>query len=72
MNYWGSRLIDGLGSVFRMHLLELWTGGFLMFCAIYDFYFQGKNHFFVYLFLQSCAFLIMGFGYVGTFLPSYS
>lgn len=55
-----------------MHILELWTGGFLMFCAVYDFYFQGKNHFYVYLFLQSCAFLIMGFGYVGTFVPHYS
>ncbi|KAG0613781.1 hypothetical protein M758_6G129900 [Ceratodon purpureus] len=56
----------------RMHLLELWTGGFLMFCAFYDFYFQGKNHFFVYLGLQSCAFIVMGLGYVGTFVPSYS
>ncbi|KAL0347107.1 UNVERIFIED_CONTAM: Glucomannan 4-beta-mannosyltransferase 9 [Sesamum calycinum] len=53
----------------RIHLLELATGGYLFFCGCYDIVF-GKNHYFIYLFLQATAFFIMGFGYIGTFVPS--
>ncbi|KAL1549352.1 Glucomannan 4-beta-mannosyltransferase 9 [Salvia divinorum] len=53
----------------RIHLLELATGCYLFFCGCYDFAF-GKNNFFIYLFVQSMAFFVMGFGYVGTFVPS--
>ncbi|KAI3447506.1 hypothetical protein Pfo_004171 [Paulownia fortunei] len=53
----------------RLHLLELATGAYLFFCGCYDVAF-GKNHYFVYLFVQAMAFFIMGFGYVGTFVPS--
>ncbi|XP_042053758.1 glucomannan 4-beta-mannosyltransferase 9-like [Salvia splendens] len=53
----------------RIHLLELFTGCYLFFCGCYD-YSYGKHNFFIYLFVQSMAFLIMGFGYVGTFVPS--
>lgn len=53
----------------RVHLIELAVGCYLFFCGCYDVAF-GKNHFFIYLFLQATAFFIMGFGYVGTFVPS--
>lgn len=53
----------------RVHLLELATGVYLFFCGCYDIAF-GKNHYFIYLFVQALAFFIMGFGYVGTFVPS--
>lgn len=55
--------------VARLHFLELGMGVFLVFCACYDLAF-GRNHYFIYLFLQAVAFLVMGFGYVGTFVPS--
>nr|XP_029118346.1 glucomannan 4-beta-mannosyltransferase 9 isoform X2 [Elaeis guineensis] len=51
----------------RLHLLELGVGAYLFFCGCYDVAF-GKNHFFIYLFLQATAFFIVGFGYVGTFV----
>ncbi|KAJ1418874.1 Nucleotide-diphospho-sugar transferase [Sesbania bispinosa] len=53
----------------RIHLLELGVGFYLFFCGWYDFMF-GKNHFFIYLFIQSFAFFVMAFGYVGTFVPN--
>ncbi|KAK3015724.1 hypothetical protein RJ639_005924, partial [Escallonia herrerae] len=52
----------------RLHLLELGTGAFLFFCGCYDVAF-GRYHYFIYLFIQAIAFFIMGFGYVGTFVP---
>ncbi|XP_058087126.1 glucomannan 4-beta-mannosyltransferase 9-like [Magnolia sinica] len=53
----------------RLNLLELGFGAFLFFCACYDLAF-GKNHYFIYLYLQAIAFFVMGFGYVGTFVPN--
>ncbi|KZV48933.1 Nucleotide-diphospho-sugar transferases superfamily protein isoform 1 [Dorcoceras hygrometricum] len=53
----------------RIHLLELMTGVYLFFCGCFDVAF-GKNHYFIYLFAQAIAFFIMGFGYIGTFVPS--
>lgn len=53
----------------RIHLLELGFSAFLFFCGCYDFAF-GKNNYFLYLFLQSITFCIMGFGYVGTIVPN--
>ncbi|OIW11321.1 hypothetical protein TanjilG_20470 [Lupinus angustifolius] len=53
----------------RIHLLELGVGFYLFFIGVYDVLF-GKNHFFIYLFVQAFAFFIMGFGYVGTFVPN--
>ncbi|RRT66671.1 hypothetical protein B296_00015078 [Ensete ventricosum] len=53
----------------RLHLLELWTGAYLFICGCYDVAF-GKNHYFLYLFLQAIAFFVVGFGYVGTFVSS--
>ncbi|OIW05120.1 hypothetical protein TanjilG_02593 [Lupinus angustifolius] len=53
----------------RIHLLEIGVGFYLFFIGVYDVMF-GKNHFFIYLFIQAFAFFIMGFGYVGTFVPS--
>ncbi|CAL5387585.1 glucomannan 4-beta-mannosyltransferase 9-like isoform X1 [Camellia sinensis] len=53
----------------RIHLLELGTGLFLFFCGCYDIAF-GKNHYFIYLYVQAMAFFVIGFGYVGTFVPN--
>nr|XP_023894369.1 glucomannan 4-beta-mannosyltransferase 1-like [Quercus suber] len=53
----------------RLHLLELAVGAFLLYVGWYDVFF-GKNHFFIFLFIQAAAFFIVGFGYVGTFVPN--
>ncbi|KAJ6892557.1 glucomannan 4-beta-mannosyltransferase 9 [Populus alba x Populus x berolinensis] len=53
----------------RLHLLELCAGAYLFFCGCYDFAF-GKNRYYIFLFLQSIAFFIAGFGYIGTFVPN--
>ncbi|PIA43394.1 hypothetical protein AQUCO_01900047v1 [Aquilegia coerulea] len=53
----------------RLHLVELMVGAFLFYCACYDLT-HGKNQFFIYLYLQAVAYFIMGFGYVGTFVPN--
>ncbi|KAI8563511.1 hypothetical protein RHMOL_Rhmol03G0116300 [Rhododendron molle] len=55
----------------RLHLLELIVGIYLFVCGCYDMA-LGKNHYFLYLFLQSMAFFIAGFGYIGTFVPNIS
>uniref|UniRef100_A0A0A9DE91 Glycosyltransferase 2-like domain-containing protein n=1 Tax=Arundo donax TaxID=35708 RepID=A0A0A9DE91_ARUDO len=52
----------------RLHVLELGVAAYLFFCGCYDIAF-GKNHYFVFLFLQSIAFFVVGVGYVGTFVP---
>ncbi|KAL1345546.1 hypothetical protein AAHE18_08G125300 [Arachis hypogaea] len=49
----------------RLNTLELGFAAFLFFCGCYDFV-HGKNNYFVYLFLQTITFSIVGFGYVGT------
>ncbi|CAN0879936.1 Glucomannan 4-beta-mannosyltransferase 9 [Linum grandiflorum] len=53
----------------RLHVLELMTGCYLLFCGMYDLAF-GQYHFYLYLFVQAAAFFIIGFGYVGTFVSS--
>ncbi|KAL5069192.1 hypothetical protein RYX36_020079 [Vicia faba] len=53
----------------RLHFLELGVGAYLFFCGCYDLAF-GKNHFFIYLFLQAIAFFVVGIGYVGIYVPS--
>ncbi|XP_074366337.1 glucomannan 4-beta-mannosyltransferase 9-like isoform X2 [Apium graveolens] len=52
----------------RVHGLEMVAGLFLLCCGCYDFVY-GKNYFYIYIFLQSVAFFVVGFGYVGTFVP---
>ncbi|XP_029129873.1 glucomannan 4-beta-mannosyltransferase 2 [Cajanus cajan] len=49
----------------RLNLLELGFAAFLFLCGCYDFMY-GKNNYFVYLFLQTITFLVVGFGYIGT------
>ncbi|KAE9589843.1 hypothetical protein Lal_00021513 [Lupinus albus] len=53
----------------RFHFLELGVGAYLFFCGCYDLAF-GRNHYFIYLFVQSIAFFVAGVGYVGIFVPS--
>ncbi|AES88472.1 cellulose synthase-like protein A1 [Medicago truncatula] len=49
----------------RLNFLELGFAVFLFFCGCYD-YVHGKHNYFIYLFLQTLTFTIVGFGYVGT------
>nr|CAD1826448.1 unnamed protein product [Ananas comosus var. bracteatus] len=51
----------------RFTFSEIGFATFLFFCACYDIAFAGK-YYYVYIFLQSIAFLVVGFGYVGTFI----
>lgn len=52
-------------NINRLNLLELGFAVFLFFCGCYD-YVHGKHNYFIYLFLQTLTFTIVGFGYVGT------
>ncbi|XP_062199861.1 glucomannan 4-beta-mannosyltransferase 1-like [Phragmites australis] len=54
----------------EVHVLELVMGACLLYCAVYDMVFFGHDHFYIYLLLQSAAAFIVGFGYVGTFVPA--
>ncbi|KAJ0987426.1 hypothetical protein J5N97_005782 [Dioscorea zingiberensis] len=53
----------------RIYISELMVSVFLFICASYDFYYA-KGHYYIYIYPQSIAFLIMGLGYVGTFVPN--
>ncbi|XP_031129144.1 glucomannan 4-beta-mannosyltransferase 9-like [Ipomoea triloba] len=53
----------------RMYILELVIGAYLLFCGSYDL-FLGKRQYCWYIILQSIAFFIAGFGYIGTYLPT--
>ncbi|XP_038883216.1 glucomannan 4-beta-mannosyltransferase 9-like isoform X1 [Benincasa hispida] len=53
----------------RVLMWELGVAAYLFICGVYDIFF-GKNQFFIFLFLQAITFCIVGFGYVGTYLPS--
>lgn len=59
----------GLNLFTRLHFLELGLAVYLMICACYDYHF-GKDYYFVIIFPQAIAFLIMGAGYIGTIIPS--
>nr|GMD67254.1 glucomannan 4-beta-mannosyltransferase 2-like [Ipomoea batatas]GMD73608.1 glucomannan 4-beta-mannosyltransferase 2-like [Ipomoea batatas]GME02383.1 glucomannan 4-beta-mannosyltransferase 2-like [Ipomoea batatas] len=58
-------------SIFRDRILlhELGFAVFLFVCGVYD-YLHGKNHYYIYLFLQVITFTIAGVGWVGTIVPS--
>ncbi|KAJ6830991.1 putative mannan synthase 4 [Iris pallida] len=53
----------------RLYLSELAFAFFLFFCASYDLTFGGRWYF-IYIYLQSLAFFVVGLGYVGTFVSS--
>ncbi|KAL6601494.1 hypothetical protein ACP70R_044714 [Stipagrostis hirtigluma subsp. patula] len=54
----------------EVHVLELLMGACLLYCAVYDMLFFGRDHFYVYLLLQSAAAFIVAFGYVGASVPA--
>lgn len=68
--YVETRVLSVLSELCRIHVLEIVVGTYLLFCSSMDYFFSGKNHFYVYLFLQAMAFYTMGFGYIGTIVPS--
>ncbi|PKA47100.1 putative mannan synthase 4 [Apostasia shenzhenica] len=53
----------------RFYFSELGFAVFLLVCASYDLTFGG-DYYFVYIYLQSLAFFVVGFGYVGSFISS--
>ncbi|KAJ0704501.1 putative glucomannan 4-beta-mannosyltransferase [Helianthus annuus] len=53
----------------RILKLELFVGFVLFGCACYDLAY-GKYHYYVYLYLQAIAFIIMGCGYMGNQVPN--
>uniref|UniRef100_A0A1J3IHY5 glucomannan 4-beta-mannosyltransferase n=1 Tax=Noccaea caerulescens TaxID=107243 RepID=A0A1J3IHY5_NOCCA len=55
----------------RVHLLELLVGAYLLFCGCYDIIY-GKSSLYVYLLFQSLAFFVVGFGFVGKYVPTSS
>ncbi|KAJ1696154.1 hypothetical protein LUZ63_004666 [Rhynchospora breviuscula] len=53
----------------RIKLSEIGFAVFLFFCACCDL-FYGGNYYFVYIYLQSISFLVVGLGYVGKFVSN--
>ncbi|KAG2584105.1 probable glucomannan 4-beta-mannosyltransferase 11 isoform X2 [Panicum virgatum] len=53
----------------RYHCSELFVGMCIILCGCYD-VFYAKKGYYIFLFLQGTAFLVAGFGYVGTRPPS--
>ncbi|PWA73817.1 nucleotide-diphospho-sugar transferase [Artemisia annua] len=61
-------LLNAFGTP-RLLFLELSVGVFLLICGSLDFSF-GQYRYYIYLYLQAIAFLVMGSGYVGTRVPN--
>ncbi|KAL6596073.1 hypothetical protein ACP70R_047437 [Stipagrostis hirtigluma subsp. patula] len=53
----------------RYHCSELFVGTCIILCGCYDVLYAKKGYY-IYLFLQGIAFIVVGFGYVGTIPPS--
>ncbi|KAF8772905.1 hypothetical protein HU200_005301 [Digitaria exilis] len=53
----------------RYHCSEIFVGTCIILCGCYD-VFYAKKGYYIFLFLQGTAFLVVGFGYVGTLPPS--
>ncbi|KAG6475213.1 hypothetical protein ZIOFF_064431 [Zingiber officinale] len=52
----------------RLLFLEVSMGLILLICACYNFSFRKDQHF-IFIFPQTISFLLMGFGFVGTYIP---
>ncbi|KAJ1268571.1 hypothetical protein BS78_07G145400 [Paspalum vaginatum] len=52
----------------RYHCSELFVGTCIILCGLYDVLYANKGYY-IFLFLQGTAFLVVGFGYVGTVPP---
>ncbi|KAJ4753424.1 cellulose synthase like [Rhynchospora pubera] len=50
----------------KINLSELGFSAFLFFCASYNLAFGGTNSYYINLYMQATAFLVLGFNYVGT------
>lgn len=55
--------------VIRVQFTELFVGLYLCYCGVYDIMY-GRDHFWIYLFMQAVAFFIVGLGWVGTIVPT--
>jgi hypothetical protein len=52
----------------RIYIPELLLALYLLMCASYDFVF-GSQTYYMYIYLQAFAFVVLGFGFVGTKTP---
>lgn len=52
----------------RIYVPELLVAFYLLLCASYDVV-LGAGHYYLYIFLQAFAFLVLGFGFIGTATP---
>jgi uncharacterized membrane protein AbrB (regulator of aidB expression) len=52
----------------RIYIPELLLALYLMICASYDFI-LGSHKYYMYIYLQAFAYVVMGFGFVGTTTP---
>lgn len=52
----------------RIYIPELLLALYLLICASYD-YVLGSQTYFMYIYLQALAFIVLGFGFVGTKTP---
>uniref|UniRef100_J3N2J0 glucomannan 4-beta-mannosyltransferase n=1 Tax=Oryza brachyantha TaxID=4533 RepID=J3N2J0_ORYBR len=52
----------------RIYIHELLLALYLLICASYDFI-LGNHKYYIYIYLQAAAFIVMGFGFVGTRTP---
>ncbi|XP_072980281.1 probable glucomannan 4-beta-mannosyltransferase 11 [Typha angustifolia] len=52
----------------RFYYGELGVGAFIFLCGLYDVLYSKKGYF-IYLFIQSLAFIVTGFGYIGIYVP---
>jgi hypothetical protein len=52
----------------RIYIPELLLALYLLICASYDFMF-GSRTYYMYIYLQAFAFIVLGFGFVGTKTP---
>jgi beta-mannan synthase len=52
----------------RIYIPELLLALFLLICASYDFI-LGSHKYYMYIYLQAFAYVVMGFGFVGAKTP---
>jgi beta-mannan synthase len=53
----------------RYNCSEIFVGTYIIICGFYD-VFYAKKGYYIYLFVQGLAFLVVGFEYIGTRPPT--
>jgi beta-mannan synthase len=53
----------------RYNCSEIFVGTYIIICGFYDLFYAKKGYY-IYLFVQGLAFLVVGFEYIGTRPPT--